>query len=116
MGRVGRPFKGRQREEERRATRAARAQGTPRRWVRYTINVEEGSDIAQTLGNKSNVSDFIRGCIRDNPSLNREVQELRRTKNNLQTQLETWETEIHEYRHALGLHSEKPAWGCPACK
>jgi uncharacterized phage infection (PIP) family protein YhgE len=83
MGRVGRPFEGRKREEERRQRRKDRAQAKKNQgqMMRYTICVRDGTREADLLSLVSmakdgNVSEYVRKTISGYGPLTKEVTEL----------------------------------------
>ena len=77
MGRVGRPFQGRRREEARRQARIDRARAGKAEQVRYTISVEKYSREWSLIEPHSNKSKHIRECVREYPTLLREVARLK---------------------------------------
>ena len=76
MGRVGRPFEGRQREEARRQARIDRHQAGKKEQVRYTISVEKNSREWSLIEPRKNKSEFIRECVREYYPLSRQLREL----------------------------------------
>ena len=77
MGRVGRPFQGRRREEARRQARIDRAAAAPKKKVRFTISVEKYSLEWSLIEPHQNRSEFIRECVRNYPTHSRTIQELK---------------------------------------
>jgi hypothetical protein len=77
MGRVGRPFEGRRREEARRQRRIDRARAGKREQERFTISVEKYSLEWSLIEPQRNRSEYIRKCVRMYPALSRTVQELK---------------------------------------
>ena len=114
MGRVGRPFEGRKREEERRQRRLDRAiaKKNRRQMMRYTICVRDGTKEAKLLGlvamaKEGNVSEYVRKTIgehgplkRENTELQIQVVELMESKQLLR---ERWNEAQHELSRLRGL-------------
>ena len=69
MGRVGRPFQGRRREEARRQARHDRARAGKKEQMRVTISVEKYSPEWSVIEPQKNRSQFIRDCVRKYPTL-----------------------------------------------
>ena len=88
MGRVGRPFEGRKREQLRRQARIDRHQVGKKEQVRFTISVEKHSREWSLIEPRSNKSEFIRQCVREYPTLSRKVRELMAENDILETQVE----------------------------
>ena len=78
MGRVGRPFQGRRREQARRQARIDRAAAGKAEQVRFTISVEKYSREWSLIEPQANRSEFIRECVREYPTLSKQVRELTR--------------------------------------
>ena len=78
MRRVGRPFQGRRREEARRQARIDRAGAGKAEQVRFTISVEKYSREWSLIEPQENRSEFIRECVREYPTLSKQVRELKR--------------------------------------
>ena len=78
MGRVGRPFQGRRREEARRQARHDRARAGKKEQVRFTISVEKYSTEWSLIEPQKNRSEFIRECVRKYPTFSRRLAELQR--------------------------------------
>jgi len=78
MKRVGRPFQGRRREEARRQARIDRAAAGKAEQVRFTISVEKYSREWSLIEPQVNRSEFIRECVREYPTLSKQVRELKR--------------------------------------
>ena len=76
MGRVGRPFQGRRREEARRQARIDRAAAGKAEQVRFTISTEKYSREWSLIEPQENRSEFIRMCVREYPTLSKQVREL----------------------------------------
>ena len=76
MGRVGRPFQGRRREEARRQAKKDRAAAGNKSQVRFTISVEKYSTEWSLIEPNKNRSEFIRECVREYPTLLRTVNKL----------------------------------------
>ena len=76
MRRVGRPFQGRRREEDRRKARIDRARAGKAEQVRFTISVEKYSREWSLIEPNANRSEFIRECVRKYPTLSKQVREL----------------------------------------
>jgi hypothetical protein len=76
MGRVGRPFQGRRREEARRQARIDRARAGTGEQVRFTISVEKYSTEWSLIEPQKNRSEFIRECVRKYPTFTRRLHEL----------------------------------------
>ena len=78
MGRGGRPFQGRRREEARRQARHDRARAGKKEQVRFTISVEKYSTEWSLIEPQKNRSEFIRECVRKYPTFSRRLAELQR--------------------------------------
>lgn len=76
MGRVGRPFQGRRRDEARRQAKKDRAAAGNKSQVRFTISVEKYSTEWSLIEPNKNRSEFIRECVREYPTLLRTVNKL----------------------------------------
>ena len=77
MERVGRPFQGRRREEDRRQARINRERAGKAQQVRFTISVEKYSREWSLIDPHDNRSEFIRECVRKYPTLSKQVRELK---------------------------------------
>ena len=78
MGRVGRPFQGRRREEARSQASPDRARAGKKEQVRFTISVEKYSTEWSLIEPQKNRSEFIRECVRKYPTFSRRLAELQR--------------------------------------
>ena len=76
MGRVGRPFQGRRREEARRQAKKDRDAAGKKDQVRFTISVEKYSLEWSLIEPYKNRSKFIRECVREYPTLLRTINKL----------------------------------------
>lgn len=115
MGRVGRPFEGRRREEARRQARIDRAKAGKAEQVRFTISVEKYSREWSLIEPHRNRSEFVRECVREYPDLNRRVIELKLDKDIseadyklLRTRYTDALTEIARLNDLLKEHSINP--------
>lgn len=122
MGRVGRPFQGRQREERRRQARKDRARAGRPNIRRYTFSVREGSQIDDWLQSSPNQSEYMRESILDARRLRNIGAEMRAVENELlavkkarKLEWEYMQNEITNLRHALGDHLMTPDLNCEAC-
>jgi len=88
MGRVGRPFQGRRREEARRQARIDRAAAGKAEQVRFTISVEKYSREWSLIEPQENRSEFIRECVRKYPTLSKQVREFKAENDILEAQVE----------------------------
>jgi len=88
MGRVGRPFQGRRREEARRQARIDRAAAGKAEQVRFTISTEKYSREWSLIEPQSNRSEFIRMCVREYPTLSKQVREFKAENDLLEAQVE----------------------------
>jgi hypothetical protein len=110
MGRVGRPFEGRKREAGRRQARIDKKTAGPKEQIRYTINVRKNSREWQLLNPQENRSEFIRECVREYPTLLRQVRKYSDAIDDLSTQVDNWRLRFRklaeanaELTHAAGL-------------
>ena len=111
MGRVGRPFQGRRREEARRQARIDRAKAGRKDQVRFTISVEKHSREWSLIEPQKNRSEFIRECVRNYPTLLRQVAKLEDEKRWSETQAIYRREAVAEcvrLRNLLEQHSINP--------
>jgi len=76
MGRVGRPFQGRRREEARRQARHDRARAGKKEHVIFSVSVKKYSLEWSLIEPYKNRSKFIRECVREYPTLLRTINKL----------------------------------------
>ena len=110
MGRVGRPFEGRKREEDRRQARIDKKTAGPKEQVRYTINVRKNSREWMLLDASDNRSEFIRKCVREYPTLSRQVRKYSQVIDDHSAQVDAWRKRYRalaesnaELAHAAGM-------------
>ena len=111
MGRVGRPYQGRRREEARRQARIDRAKAGRKDQVRFTISVEKHSREWSLIEPQKNRSEFIRECVRNYPTLLRQVAKLEDEKRWSETQAIYRREAVAEcvrLRNLLEQHSINP--------
>ena len=104
MGRVGRPYKGRQREQARRQARIDRAAAGKKEQVRFTISCEKYSAEWSLIEPRSNKSEFIRECVRRYPTYTRRLNELQQELAQCRTLLamhRSQSLELQELRNTL---------------
>ena len=108
MGRVGRPFQGRRREEARRQARIDRARAGKKEQVRFTISVEKYSTAWSLIEPQNNKSEYIRECVRKYPTFTRRLHELQQELavcRSLAKQRREAINEVHRLQDILDAHS-----------